>query len=411
MVSANSVAWLVFFGTYLALALGYVPWLRLDRTGAAFVGAVAMLATGTLTLEQGFLAQDYQTLVLLFSMMLVVSFLVNSGILTRLQEAALGRLATRRGLFWGTLLASGLLSALFINDVVCLALTPLVIHAASARSLNPVPFLLATAMGSNIGSLATPVGNPQNVYIASISGLGYSTFVLSLAPVALIGLLICGAWLEWLYRRGWDLPLAGGPTEPEGEPLELKPYVLYRTAAVVCGILVGFWAGYPLPIVAAGGAAILLLTRRVPRQKIFGLVDWDLLVLFCSLFVLIAGARQAGIIDDVYGWLSAFRPSEPLSFSVLTLLLSNLFSNVPAVLFLGQIVPSLGSPEPLYLLLAMVSTLAGNLTLIGSIANLIVAEKAKPAVDLDFWTYTRAGVPVTLSTLAVGLGYWWIMVR
>ncbi len=405
----EGLAWLVFLGTYLALALGYVPWLRLDRTGAAFVGAVAMLALGVITLDEAFLAQDYHTLVLLFSMMLVVSFLVNSGILTRVQDLVLTRLKSRRSFFWGTTLGSGLCSALFINDIVVLVFTPLVVRATIARGLNPIPFLLATAMASNIGSLATPVGNPQNVYIASISGIGYADFVLALGPVALVGLVICGFWLEWLYRHRWTLEEMPSmePLPTEDRP-ELRPYVLYRTAAVIVGILAGFWIGFPLPIVAAGGAAFLMLTRRVARQKIFGLVDWDLLVLFCSLFVLMAGARAAGIVGEVYGALSVLEPSQPLSFAALTLVLSNVFSNVPAVLFLGQLVPEVGPPEAFFFLLALVSTLAGNLTLIGSIANLIVAEKARPTVTLDFWTYTRSGIPVTLSTLLLGIGYWWM---
>jgi Na+/H+ antiporter NhaD/arsenite permease-like protein len=404
-------AWAVFFIAYAALAIGYVPVLRLDRTGAAFVGAVAFVFVGVLSSHEAFLAQDYETLVLLFSMMLIVSFLVNSGILGRL-DRLLRRLVTgRRALLWTVVAASGLFSAFFINDVVCLVLTPIVISLARHRRWNPVPFLLAVAMASNIGSVMTPVGNPQNIFIAAASKISYARFVTALAPVSLVGLVILGLYLEWSFRGRWEgagEPVAE-PALPAAQPPPIQAYVLWRTVAVLGAVLVAFWVGLPMAQVAAAGAALLLLTRRTTRRAVFALVDWDLLVLFISLFVLTAGARKVGIIETIYGQMTVLRPDHFLSFSALTLLLSNVVSNVPAVFFLGQVIPGLPRPESSWLLTAMVSTLAGNLTLIGSIANLIVVEKARSKVSIDFWTYTRVGLPVTALTLAAGLGYWWLV--
>jgi Na+/H+ antiporter NhaD/arsenite permease-like protein len=401
-------AWAVFFATYAALAIGYVPFLRLDRTGAAFVGAVAFVFVGVLSSHEAFAAQDYETLVLLFSMMLIVSFLVNSGVLGRLDRFLRRVVTGRRALLWTVVVGSGLFSAFFINDVVCLVMTPMVLALTRHRRLNPVPFLLAVAMASNIGSVMTPVGNPQNIFIASASHVSYARFVLALAPVSLIGLVILGLYLEWAFRGRWagddDVAVEPAPTVPP-----ILAYVLWRTVGVLGAVLVAFWVGLPMAQVAAAGAALLLLTRRTTRRAIFALVDWDLLVLFVSLFVLTAGARKVGIIATIYAQMTVLRPDHFLSFSAITLALSNIVSNVPAVFFLGQVIPGLPDPESVWLLTAMVSTLAGNLTLIGSIANLIVVEKARGRVNIDFWTYTRVGLPVTGLTLGAGLLYWWLL--
>ena len=225
--------------------------------------------------------------------------------------------------------------------------------------------------------------------------------MLKLAPVALAGLVWLGLYLEWAFRGRWEGPRSD---EPESEPPRVVAYVLARTVVVLLALLLGFWAGLEPSTVAAAGAAVLLLTRRVPRAKIFALVDWDLLVLFVSLFTLMAGTRAAGIIATIYQHLSFLKLDATLPLAALTVLLSNLCSNVPAVLFLTHLLPP-GDPDS-HLLMAMVSTLAGNLTLIGSIANLIVAEKAKPHVDLSFFTYLRTGLPVTLGTLVIALLYW-----
>jgi Na+/H+ antiporter NhaD/arsenite permease-like protein len=401
-------AWIVFLVVYLALAVGQIPFFRLDRTGAAFVGAVAMVFLGILTGREAFLSQDYATLGLLFSMMLIVAFLVQSGILARVQDRLLEKVPSPEGLVWGVVLAAGAASALFINDVVCLVLTPMVLTVAARRHLDPVPYLLGVAMASNIGSACTPVGNPQNIFIASASGIPYAEFTLALAPVSIAGLLILGGYLHWAY---WGRLVAPAPVAlpPDAEgPKELKRYVLVRTLLVLAAVFVCFWGGLPMAQVAAAGAAVLLLSRRVDRRKLFALVDWDLLVLFVSLFIVTAAARRADIIPEIYAWLAPLRPELPASLGGITLVLSNIVSNVPAVFFLGQVVPQLPDPKTSWLLVALVSTLAGNLTLLGSIANLIVVEKARGSAAIGFGTYMRVGAPVTLLTLAFAAIYWWI---
>jgi Na+/H+ antiporter NhaD/arsenite permease-like protein len=263
-------------------------------------------------------------------------------------------------------------------------------------------------MASNIGSACTPVGNPQNIFIASSSGIPYSEFTLALAPVSLVGLFILGGYLHWAYRGRLVSPNSvATPPDTEG-PKELKLYVLVRTLLVLAAVFACFWGGLPMAQVAAAGAAVLLLSRRVDRRKLFALVDWDLLVLFVSLFIVTAAARRADIIPEIYAWLAPLRPELSASLGGITLVLSNIVSNVPAVFFLGQVVPQMPDPKTSWLLVALVSTLAGNLTLLGSIANLIVVEKARGSADIGFWTYTRVGAPVTLLTLAFAGIYWWV---
>lgn len=398
-------AWTIFLCTYAALAIGYVPWFRLDRTGAAFVGSVAMVGLGVLSPDEAFLAQDHDTLILLFSMMIIVSFLMNSGLIDRVQSFLLKKVTGPRAMLWTVIALSGVMSALFINDVVCLMLTPLVLACSPRLGLNPMPYLLAVAMASNLGSVMTPVGNPQSIYLASVGKITYAEFAGAMWPVSLVGLLLLGTVLELVYRGKLE-----GPRRevPEPEPPRLVMYVFVRTLVVLVALLVGFWAGMRLSIVASAGAAVLMVTRRISRARLFSLIDWDLLVLFAALFVLTAGARQAGILDWCFQRMSVLHPEHAASLSLITLVLSNLFSNVPAVFFLAQFASHFPDPKTSLLLVAMISTLAGNLTLLGSIANLIVAEKAAPEVKIDFWTYTRVGLPVTGLTMAMALAYWGI---
>ncbi|HPR63701.1 MAG TPA: SLC13 family permease [Thermoanaerobaculia bacterium] len=401
----SAVAWVVFPSVYLILALGLVPWIRLDRTGAVFVGAVIVVATGILTPALSLQAQDVETLTLLFSMMIVISFLINSGILGRIQPGVESMVRSPAGLLWVVIFGSGLMSALFINDIVCLALTPIVLDVTRKRGLHPLPFLLATAMASNIGSVMTPVGNPQNIFLASTMHIPYARFVLSLFPVSLAGLLILGFSLLFFYRKK-----GFGGMEMPGEEKEIvlppiRTYVLVRTAVVLVLIFAAFWAGVSMAVASASGAAFLLLTRRVSRKRIFALIDWDLLVLFVGLFVLLAAADRAGITQTIVEFFFHSGTGHGLQLSLITALLSNLVSNVPAVLFLSRFLPHLSDPQQAALTMAMVSTLAGNLTLIGSIANLIVAERARDRIHVGFWDYARVGIPVTLLTLIVGLAY------
>jgi Na+/H+ antiporter NhaD/arsenite permease-like protein len=338
-------------------------------------------------------------------MMVLVAHLRLSGALS-----ALVRLVTRRvtrpiALLFAVVFVSGGLSALFVNDTICLVFTPIVIDVAEARRHRPLPYLLALATASNIGSLATVTGNPQNMLIGSVSGLTFRGFAAALGPVAAIGLAI-DALLIWMIFRAELRTLAEPDDLPPAET-PLHPPVLIKAVVVASAMLTGFLAGYDTALVSAGGAAALLITRRVSPHKVYAAIDWDLLMLFGGLFVVVGAAEQAGIDQRLFDLLAPLGLSTVAGLTAAVALLGNAVSNVPAVMLFTHLVPDLPDPRRAWLVLAMASTLSGNLTILGSIANLIVVEGAKRrSIEIGFGDYARAGVPVTLLTLAFGV--WWL---
>jgi Na+/H+ antiporter NhaD/arsenite permease-like protein len=297
-------------------------------------------------------------------------------------------------------LASGVLSALFVNDVICLVLAPVVLAVVRQLRLPPVPYLLALATAANVGSVGTLTGNPQNMLIGGFSRISYRTFLAHEGPVALIG-LACVIGVLWLaYRRQLAVPL---PPVNLAANFPVHAALMTKTIVAVCVMLVAFFAGVPIALVAVGGAAVCLLTRRVKPEKVYREIDWHLLVLFTGLFVVIGGVEEARLtapLFDLAGRLALYRPAV---LTVTAAVLSNLVSNVPAVLLFKTVVPSFGEPARAWLILAMASTLAGNLTILGSVANLIVVEAAREErVPIGFWEYARIGVPITLVTLVFG---------
>jgi Na+/H+ antiporter NhaD/arsenite permease-like protein len=399
------VALVVFVGTYLGLALGRLPGFRVDRTGVAIIGAAAMVVAGVLPWDRAVTAVDAHTLVLLFGMMIVAAYLRLSGFFHLVTHWAVRRARSPVGLLAMVALAAGMLSALFVNDVICLVLAPVVLAATRQLRLPPVPYLLALATAANVGSVATLTGNPQNMLIGSFSGIAYRAFLARQAPVAVIG-LACVVGVLWLvYRRQLPPEL---PRVNLAADFPIHAALMTKTIVAVCVMLVAFFAGVPIAVVAVGGAAVCLLTRRVNPAKVYREIDWQLLVLFTGLFVVIGGVEAARLTESLFavaGRLALYRPAV---LTVVTAVLSNLVSNVPAVLLFKTVVSSFGEPARAWLILAMASTLAGNLTIVGSVANLIVVEAARgERVAIGFWEYARVGIPVTLLTLAVG---WAILV-
>lgn len=396
---------IIFIATYAVVAIGRAPGLRIDRTGAAIVGAVLMVVTGSIAFDEAVRAVDFRTLVLLFGMMIVVAHLRLAGAFAVLVRFVTTRTAHPAALVVALIFTAGALSALFVNDTVCLAFTPLVIDIAQARGHRPLPYLLALATASNIGSSATITGNPQNMLVGSLSQIPFRTFASSLAPVALAGLAV-DAVIVWLvFRRELRQTTADAAT---GREIRANRPLLIKSLLVAGGVVAGFLAGFDVAIVAAAGAAALLVTRRVAPRKIYSAIDWDLLVLFVGLFVVVGAVEQAGIDRRIFEILQPFGMQTIAGLSATTALLSNAVSNVPAVMLLTRLVPKLPDPHRAWLALAMSSTLAGNLTIVGSIANLIVVEGARRrGVTISFGEYARIGVPVTVVTIAVGV--FWLM--
>jgi Na+/H+ antiporter NhaD/arsenite permease-like protein len=395
-----SIALAIFIASYIGLGLGRVPGFRVDRTGVAIIGGALMVLTGVLPWNDAVLAVDAHTLVLLFGMMIVAAYLRLSGFFSLVATWAIRRAQTPRSLLAAVIAAAGVLSAMFVNDVVCLVLAPLVIGMTRRLSLPPVPYLVALATAANVGSVATLTGNPQNMLVGSFSSLSYRGFLLREGPIALLGLVVVFVVVWIVYRR--DLPDA--LTDAGGKVRVSVHYpLLLKTVAAVGMMLVMFLAGVPIALVAIGGAACSLFTRRVKPEKVYREVNWQLLVLFVGLFVLTGGIERAGLVEHLAGWAGAMGLHRPAILTVAVAVLSNLVSNVPAVLLFKPLIPSLGEPDRGWLILAMASTLAGNLTILGSVANLIVVEVAREArIDIGFFEYCRVGVPLTVLTLLLG---------
>jgi Na+/H+ antiporter NhaD/arsenite permease-like protein len=396
-------AFIVFAATYAVLGFGSLPPLRIDRTGATLIGATAMVGLGVLTPRQAVAAIDFHTLALLFGMMILVAHLRIAGFFAWLDTRLMRWAHAPRRILVLTVWLAGAISALFVNDTACLLLTPLVLETALAMRRNPLPFLLAVAMGSNLGSVATIVGNPQNMLVAGFSRISYARFLAVLLPVALAGLAL-GSWLLGrMFRRDLEGP-APAP-EPRAE-VEIQRPLLIKSLVVTGLLLVALLAGVTPSLCALIAASALLITRRLDPQAVWAEVDWSLLTMFAGLFVVIEGVERSGLSAS---WLAVIpadtRRSIPV-FAAATAVLSNLVSNVPAVLLLKTWAAQLGG-ERAWLTLAMASTLAGNLTLVGSVANLIVVEQARGRARVGFWAYARVGVPLTLATLALGLA--WVM--
>lgn len=393
-----AAGYLVFAISYLVFALGKFPGLKIDRPGMAIIGAVLMVGFGVVSAQQALASVDFPTIVLLFSMMLVVGCLRLAGFFDWITDHIVGRL-TPRNLLPATIFITGALAAFFVNDIICLVMVPFALTAARRMGLKPLPYLLAVATASNIGSVATITGNPQNMLIGSYSGLSYLYFLAHLGPVACIGLL-----LDWLLIR-WLCGLGHTPDSTAAKSAEM-PHVhlrdLRKPAMVVALVLAGFLGGVPPAMAAAIGAALMLVTRtREPRQ-VYDEVDWGLLVFFAGLFLVVGGAERAGLNHDLSAIAARFNLQNAGIFAGITALFSNLVSNVPAVMLLKSLVPSFHNPRAGWMVLAMASTLAGNLTITGSVANLIVVERSRDEVHIGFWDYSRVGIPVTLLTLTVG---------
>jgi Na+/H+ antiporter NhaD/arsenite permease-like protein len=389
----------VFAGAYVGLSLGRLPPFRIDRTGVAIVGATAMVATGAVSWSDAVAAVDANTLALLFGMMIVAAYLRLSGFFRLVMTWALRWARTPLATLAAVVVSAGVLSALFVNDVICLVMAPLVIDLTRRLRLPPVPYLIALATAANVGSVATLTGNPQNMLVGSFSGISYRLFVLREAPVALLGLVLVVASVWLTYRR--QLPSAIGPVE---EPaLGVHYPLMTKTVLAVAVMLVAFLAGVPIALVALTGAAYMLLTRRVKPDKVYRDIDWKLLVLFTGLFVLTAGVERTGLADAILRSPVGAVLERPIVLTALSAALSNVVSNVPAILLFKPLVPGFADPQRAWLVLAMASTLAGNLTILGSVANLIVVEVARSAgIRIGFAEYCRVGVPLTLLTLVVG---------
>ncbi len=388
----------IFIASYIVFALGKFPGMKIDRPGAAIIGAVLMFMTGAVRVENSLRLIHFGTVVLLFSMMLVVAYLHLAGFFDWVTELVVTRLKPHH-LLPTVIFLSGLLSAFFVNDIICLVMVPFVLKVAGRMGIKPIPYLLAVATASNIGSTATITGNPQNILIGSFSGIGYRDFLWHLGPVAVVGLFLDWLVLWCLYFRG---QIHDVQTEPAVNAVQIEHVALLKAGVVAALVLAGFLAGFLPPLVASVGAALLLITRTRDPHLVYQEIDWGLLVFFIGLFLIVGGAENAGLTQHLLGLGEHFNLQHLGVFTLVTAVLSNLVSNVPAVMLLKSLVSQFANSHSAWLTLAMASTLAGNLTITGSVANIIVVERAQKEAVITFFDYFRIGLPVTLLTLLFG---------
>lgn len=392
----------VFAVVYLGMILGGLPRLHLDRTGVALLGAIAIVGFEVMTPEAAAQAVHLPTILLLFSFMVISAQLRLGGFYAHVTRQIAALPLGPAALLAVVVAAVALLSAVFSNDVVCLAVAPVLADACLRRRLDPVPFLLALACAANIGSAATLIGNPQNMLIGQRLGLDFGAYLLEAAVPVVLGLVLL--WLLLLPSLR-NVPQPAPPVPPAGDDLPFDRWQTAKGLAVAAALVAVFlFTGWPHDVAALVGAGALLLSQRFHSSRVMGLIDWELLILFFGLFIVNGALERTGLTAQAVQALAdaGVRLGDPAPLFAATLLLSNLVSNVPAVMLLLPVAQGAHAGPTL----ALVSTLAGNLLIVGSIANIIVVDAARrQGIVIDWKRHARTGVPVTLATLAVAAGW------
>src|SRR5215469_7866833 len=398
------IAIAIFCVTYLLISGRQFKILPLNRPAAALLGAVLMVACGVMTSGQAYQAVDYDTLVLLMGMMVITAYLSIAGFFEWAADWILFHAKNAASLLLLLVCVSGVLSALLVNDTICLMMTPLVVTVIERGKLPLKPYLLALAMSANLGSVATLVGNPQNMIIGHLSHIPFVHFSISLVPAAVAGLAIEYAILRVGFRKTL---VTAAVHRPETRPRKPDTRLLVLTFAVVTLVFVGFILGFNLSWTALAGGALLMVLARRDTHEVLKLVDFHLLVFFAALFIVVEGLNGAGLPDSIYEKLQPVfgtsAASQAWNFAWFSIIGSNVFSNVPFVLVAGKWIHNFAEPELMWKVMALVTTFAGNLTILGSVANIIVMETARRRIEMGFWDYAKFGIPVTVLTTIAGM--------
>jgi len=397
----NWLSLIIIFLTLAGVAIGRYPVLRMNRTTIVLVGSTILIIAGAIPLEKAYQAIDMNTIVLLFSMMVLNINLRLAGFFGLVVNRVVRFAKNTRQLLFLIIMSAGILSALFLNDTIVIMFTPLVLEIVFALKRNPIPYLMGLATAANVGSTATIIGNPQNMLIGMSSQISFVTFAWYLTPVALAGLLVVYFVIIVVYRKEFNNQELTNKFDVH--PRIFKP-LLYKSMVSLSLMLLAFLAGASIPLAALGAASLLLITRRIKPQRVFVELDWALLVFFSGLFIVTHAIETSGLGVYLFAKAQSLISQGLASLAVISAMLSNIISNVPAVLLFRPLIASLADPKIAWLTLAMATTFAGNLTLLGSVANLIVAESAKSkGIYLSFVEYLKAGLPITIITIAIGI--------
>ncbi len=398
----------VFLVVYLGMMLGSLPGLKLDRSAIALIGAIVLLASGAVSRQEAAAAIDFSTINLLFGLMIVSANFDLAGLYSALSERV-GRLEMGPRAFLALVVAlSGVMSAFLTNDVVAVALVPVLLGLCVDRGLNPVPFLLALACSTNAGSIATIIGSPQNILIGEHFGLSFAGFMADTAVPALISLALVWAVVAWQYRKSWRLP--AGVEAKATKHRDFDRWEAMKGAVVTLVLIALFVASdWPRDLMALAAAAILLANAHFSSHKMLHRVDWQLLILFIGLFVVNGAMRQTGLPQVWIADLKAagFDLVQPAALYLITAILSDVVSNVPSIMLLLPFAedPRLGP------VMAVASGLSSNLIVIGSLASIIVVDQAaRRGLKITFWDFARTGIPVTLTSMLLAAGWLWLRV-
>ena len=397
-IAKEFVAGIILLVTLIVFTLGKSPVFRVDRAGMSIIGASLMTAFGILNMNEAVQAIDAKTIVVLFSLMVVVSNLKLAGFFAYIGKSVFVHIHSAKHLLLAVVFMSGIMSSIVINDIVCLLFTPVVILLCLKLNINPIPHLLAVAMASNIGSACTFIGNPQNVLIGSLSQIPASQYFFTAGPISFIGLILLYLAIYFVYKKELQKQF----TYQDDENAAIHIYLLMKTLVVLALVIIFYLMGFDLSLTASFGAVFLLINARIKPERVYDDIDFNLLIMFIGLFIIIAGVEKSGLLALLNSFLPAEYMSQIPMFSIMAIVLSNIVSNVPAVLLLRYYIPV--DEQILWQALALLSTIAGNLTVFGSIANLIVIEIAKKqGIKITSKEYLKIGFPLTILLSAISI--------
>jgi Na+/H+ antiporter NhaD/arsenite permease-like protein len=410
MINKESVTLIIFVVTYLGIIFSTLPGLNVDRPSAAFFGAVAMVLFGIINFDEAIRAIDYNTIALLLGMMILISVLELDGFFTLIAQKTITFSHNKNQLLFIIIFTTGIASAFLVNDAVVLLFTPVVIKICESGKLNPVPFLIAEIMASNSGSALTITGNPQNILIGISSGIAFGRFMLYMLPISVFGLLIIYFVIKFFFKNefkeGKDLLFTEDNLTYDYKSMNTSVPIFIL---VVLAFFFSKEINYSYSIIALAGASLVLIFGRIKPAKVIGQVDWVLLLFFASLFIIVHCVEKVGVLNplvDLFHLSGKSGGIVPLHFS--SLVLSQIVSNVPYTILMIPVLSPLKN-DVLWLTLASSATLAGNLTIIGAMANLIVIEIAKSnKIEIKFFDFLKIGIVVTVFSFLVSIAVLWL---
>lgn len=407
-MSIETIGLIIFIITYIGIIFTRLPKVNIDRPSAAFTGAVAMIVFGIISFDNAIKAIDFNTITLLLGMMIIVSTLKFEGFFSLIASKTISYSHSRNKLLIIIVFITGIASAFLVNDAVVLLFTPIIISICRKTNLNPIPYLIAEILSSNIGSAMTITGNPQNMLIGISSNISYLDFLIKLLPISIIGMIIIVFIVKLFYRKHFnDKSILEFETDYKYDFKKMRISVLIFLLVII-GFFFGKILSLSIPIIALIGASLILLFGKAKPSSVIKDVDWVLLLFFASLFILVSSIQSLGLLDSFINIELNENLSSIIGLHSLSLVMSQILSNVPYTVLMTPLMDVVNN-ENLWLALASSATLAGNATIIGAMANLIVIESAeKENVKISFWEFFKIGIITTLITLILSIFLFYI---